>query len=307
MPVLSPNAVFAPTTRLSDVIEETLRRLVPAQLDLTVNLGQSIGPYVGEIPLTGNLRPVVFGTVLSMDMELMYVTAFNTDTSMASVARGYQGSLPAEHIAGALVYVQPKFSRYDIGVAINQELNSLSGAGLFQIKTDDITYNPVYQGYDLPTDPGFFDVIGVRYKQVTPVRNYPPIGRWAVLRQMTDPVFPSTQALIVYGAGYPGLPLHVWYSCAFGPLTELSDGIHEMSGLPTTAIDILSVGAQIILVNAREVKRNFTETQPDPRKAAEVPPLAVANSIKGLEAWRATRVAEERTRLEKQVRYLTVR
>lgn len=294
--------------KYSDVIEETMRRLTPAQLDLTVSLAAGIGTGDTQITVSGTMtRAVAFGEILAIDMELVYVTDWNVQTSIATIARGAQGSTPAAHATNTLIYISPKFSRFDVSVAINQELQALSGAGLFQVRTDDITYNPTFSGYDLSNIGGLIDVIGVRYKEVTPTRNYPPIKKWAVLPMMTDPAFPSGTALIIYSGAYPGLPLHVWYSAAFTPLVNLTDDVASVSGLPATATDILSVGAQIILVNAREIKRNFMEAQPDARKALEVPPMAVANSIKGLELWRGGRVADERTRLVNQMKYLKVR
>ena len=294
-------------TTFSDVIEETMRRLTPAQLDLTVTL--SIG--VDDQPTSQNMsfsgamtQAVAFGEILAIDMELVYVTAWDSLTLQATVERGAQGSTIAAHATNTNVYISPKFSHFDVSVAINQELQALSGAGLFQVATDDIVYNPTFQGYDLSNIGGLIDVIGVRYKIVTPTRNYPPIQRWSVLPFMTDTNFPSGTALIVYQSAYPGLPMHVWYSAAFTPLVNLTDDVVATSGLPATATDILSVGAQIILVNAREVKRNFMEAQPDPRKAPEVPPMAVANSIKGLELWRAGRISDERTRLANSLKYL---
>lgn len=294
------------TPTYSSVIEETLRRLMPAQLDLTVQLVGDIDNEMETVVVSGAMsnRAIAYGEILSCEMELMYVQAWNQTTLTAQVIRGAQGSTPAHHGTGSTIVIQPKFSRFDIGQAINQELNSLSGAGLFQIKTADITYNPTYMGYDLPHDPGLIDVIGVRYKIAPPTRNYPTIKHWAVLPAMTDTDFPSGMALVVYSGGYPGLPMHIWYSSAFDSLIYLTDPISRVSGLPFTAVDILSVGASIIAVHSREVKRNFMEAQPDPRKAPEVPPQAVMNSTKGLEMWRANRISEERGRLMNQTKYL---
>jgi hypothetical protein len=288
-------------------IEETYRRLVPAQLDLTVQLQKGIDSYDQGLTLSAPPRTsVAFGEVLAIDMELLYVLEFDSSANTAVVMRGFLGSVPAPHATNTMIYVNPRFTRFDIAVAINQELQALSAAGLFQVKTVDIPYNPVFIGYDLPSE-GLIDVIGVRYKQVTPNYNFPTIRHWTVAPYMTDSHFPSGMGLFIYEPGFPGLPVHVWYSAAFDPLVNLNDDVTGVSGLPPTATDILSVGAQIILVNAREIKRNFTEAQPDPRKATEVPPAAVLNSVKGLELWRAGRIADERGRLHNQLKYLKLK
>ena len=301
-------------TTYSDLIEETLRRIQPAQIDVSCQL---VTPITNATPgatvtftVGGQMTNAIsFGMVLSIDMENFYVTQWAPMPQTVTAISGYQGSTSTSHLAGATVYINPKFSRFDVGVAINEELTDLSGPtnGLFQVKTDDITYNPVFMGYDLPADSGLIDVIGVRYKIAPPTHNYPPIKRWALLPNMTDPVFPSHNALIIYEGGWPGMPLHVWYSSAFDPLTSLSDDVTTTAGVPPTAIDIIPVGAGIILNQDREIKRNFAEAQPDARKAPEVPPGAVMNATKQMQAWRAGRVASERTRLQKKYRYLKVK
>lgn len=297
-------------TTFGSLIEETLRRIQPAQMDLTGTLVSAMTPIAnGEVSFVvgGDMADfIAYGMVLAIEMENFYVTAFNPITNITEAIPGYQGSAMATHAVGTTVYINPKFTRFDIGVAINEELNDLSGAtnGLFQVKTDDITFNPVFMGYDLPMDSGFIDVIGVRYKIAPPTHNYPPIKRWAVLPNMTDPIFPSGQTLVVYEGAWPGLPMHVWYTAAFDPLVNLTDDATATAGVPPTAVDIIPVGAGILLNQDREIKRNFTEAQPDARKAPEVPPGAVMNATKQMQVWRSNRIAAERGRLMRKYRYL---
>ena len=65
-------------------------------------------------------------------------------------------------------------------------------------------------------------------------------------------------------------------------------------------IDIPALGAEIDLTQPREISRNFMESQPDPRKAQEVAPGAVAGSVNALIARRVQRIAEEAARLQRQ-------
>ena len=51
------------------------------------------------------------------------------------------------------------------------------------------------------------------------------------------------------------------------------------------------------LVAPREIKRNFTEAQGEPRRAAEVPPGAVASSMRTVAALRQQRITTEASRL----------
>jgi hypothetical protein len=300
-----------------------MRRIQPAQMDMTVNLASAIPTgNVGDIVnfnVAGDSRIVNFiavGQVLAIDLENFYVLSVQQTTAGVTCMRGYQGSHPAAHTAmtsttgGSLVYINPKFTRFDVATAINEELYDLSAPtnGLYNLNTIDITYNPVFMGYDMTNvDPLIIDVVGCRYKIAPPTHNWPRIDRWAVFPQMTDAIFPSGFALIVYSPAWPGLPIHVWYKTSFFPLINLTDNVVNTTGMAPTALDILPVGAAILLNQDREIKRNFTEAQPDARKAAEVPPAAVMNATKQMQLWRGNRIAAERARLEQNVRWIRVK
>jgi len=67
-----------------------------------------------------------------------------------------------------------------------------------------------------------------------------------------------------------------------------------------TMLDIPALGAEIDLTLPREISRNFMESQPDPRKAPEVMPNAIAGSVNALIARRQARISEEADRLARQ-------
>jgi hypothetical protein len=64
--------------------------------------------------------------------------------------------------------------------------------------------------------------------------------------------------------------------------------------------DLLVLGVQIRMVAGREVKRNFTESQGDTRRADEVPAGSVTNSINNLLRLRRDRIIAEAARLTRQ-------
>jgi hypothetical protein len=107
-------------------------------------------------------------------------------------------------------------------------------------------------------------------------------------------------AVKINQAGWPGLPLYVSYKARFRPFVNLTDCATTWAGLPATCMDLLPLGAAIQLVVGREVKRNWTESQPDPRKAQEVPPGAVVASVKGWATIRQQRIDAEADRLSQQ-------
>jgi len=308
-----------------EIIEKVYRRLMSGQREQTVQLSAAINATTTQINLLGvQSATLAVGAIIAVEMEIMLVTAFSgtSGTATATVIRAYLGSMGATHSINTLIYINPKYTRYDIGVAINDDLMDLSSPtnGLFQVGTAKITYNPVYQGYDLgsagvPKD--FIDILDIRYRMAPPTHNFPPIKRWKVVRGIgdgidgsdnQDSIFPSGFGVILYERGWPGLPLYVTYSAPFKTLgvnattglPDLTQSVIDYSGLPSTATDLPALGAEIDLTIPREIKRNFTDGQPDPRKAAEIPVGAVSNSVQALIIRREKRIASEADRLQRQ-------
>jgi len=287
-----------------DVILKTRRRLMSGIREQIVQLTQ---PYVAGANVLyvagGFTGAIQTGARLSVDLEVFYVQSV-TATGSIGVIGGYEGSLPANHASGAQATVNPRFTLFDIGVAINDDLMDLSSPmnGLGKITYTDVTFNPTYAGYDLGA--GFSavssKVLEVSYKIAPPIRTYPLIrkGEYRVMRNVSDTaVFPNGNGIIIYKPAYPGYPIHIQYLAPFSPLVNLTDDLTTVAGLPPTAYDLSDLGAAIRLVEPREVKRNFIESQPDPRKAPEVPPNAVMNSSAKLERQRQLRIDAEADRI----------
>ena len=305
-------------TTYNDWIEKTWRRVYSGANDSIVQLTTAITPTTTSFGVTPAQSTVMRnGAILSVDLEVMLVVNWNQNNGTATVVRGYEGSVPCAHDANALVYVQPKYSKFDIGVALNDELKRLSSpdSGLFQVGVSTVTYNPVYMGYDLGTIPtDFIDVLEIRHKIPFPTRNYPKISKWKVLRSIPDAtVFPSGAGIVIYEGGYPGQPFYIQYSAPFTPLgnilnndnslnlsATLAQDVATTSGMLNPATDIPPLGAEIQLTLPREIKRNFMESQPDPRKALEVLAGNVSNSVQALTILYNERVGEEAARLQRQ-------
>lgn len=297
------------TVTYADLVAETVRRLMPAQMDLTATLTGGIAETAPTLKLAGPMtNGVSYGQRLGLGAEVVYVSDWTFGAGVATVIRGFDGSTAAAHSSGVTVLIEPKYTTFDIMGAINEELDGLSGPTvLFQVKTVTITYNPVFTGYDFPASTGIYDILGIRYKIAPPTHNYPPIKSWWWTDHMTDPIYPSGKILKIDGGGWPGLPIHVWYAAAFTHLTELTQTVQAVSGFPLTANDLLPMGAAIRLTLGREIKRNFIESQPDPRKPPEVPPGAILNSVKGLQMLYQRRITQERAKLRLRYSKLRVR
>jgi hypothetical protein len=298
------------TTTLNDWVEKVWRRVYSNSPDNTVQLLNAVGINDTTITVTPtSATSMRANIILAIDYEIVYVTNWNSASGTATIVRSYLGSTAATHTANTLVYVQPKYTRFDVAVTLNDELNRLSSPdmGMFQIGVSTVTYNPVYMGYDLGSIPtNFLDVLEIRHKIPFPTRNYPKISKWKVLRSIPDStVFPSGAGIVIYEGGYPGQPFYIQYSAPYTPvdLTVLANytaDLTTITGLQATALDIPPLGAEIQLTLPREIKRNFMESQPDPRKAPEVPSLAVSNSVQAMQILYTNRVTEEAARLTRQ-------
>jgi hypothetical protein len=75
------------------------------------------------------------------------------------------------------------------------------------------------------------------------------------------------------------------------------------TGLQSTAHDIPVLGAAYRLMMFRELKRSFTEAQGEPRRAAEVPVGSSLTALRGIQAFRQSRIDAERERLNKTYKH----
>ncbi len=308
---------------LSDLVETTYARLIGYRRERAVTISQinGIGPSDTSFIVSGAVASDLgAGALLSVDYEEMYVTSFNTGTSTVTVIRGWLNSNATIHANGAVCTVNSPFSRFAIMGAINDELRSMSSPtnGLFRVATTQVTYNPVLRGYDLSALPGnFIDVLDVTYKEVNPQRRYPRITSYDVRRYAPGSVtdFPSGNSLILYQEAYPGLPIQITYSAPFLPLVSPTDSVvttpasndpfppltpystATLSNLAPSMVDIPPLGAMIALVQPLEVARNRMGSQPEPRKAQEVPAQAIATALNPVVIRRANRISEEADRL----------
>ena len=323
MPVVTIGGSAGPVSgyTYNDLIEKVYRRVMSGVSEMTIVLSGTIDGEKEEVTFTGpQTLALVPGAILAIDLELMLVLSSNASTHTAVLKRGYMGSRAVTHFDKSIVYINPSLSKYDVGVAINDDINALSAMGLVRINTAILTYNPVFMGYDLGDIPtNFIEILEIRYKIPFPDRRYPPITRWKVSRYQDTSVFPSGNSLTLYEGAYPGMPIYVTYSAPLLPYESLTDNVCDtpvtndpdgpyngyydtssIPNLPTTAIDIPPLGATIQLIQNREFSRNMYMVQPDPRKATDVPAGAIMNSTQRLEIHREKRVAQEVARLRKQ-------
>lgn len=279
---------------VSELIEETRRILFSGQREERNKLTQDIVPEDNSLTVTYDVGSITRGTKLSIDFEDIYVWGTSSQT-VTPIDRGQFGSTAAGHLANSTIHVNPKFSNNEIYNALNDELASLStpANGIFIPIAYEFIYQPTIEGYELDND--VIDVIDVRYRLPGAAKSWEYSTDWDI-EHLTGVEFSSRISLSIRDA-YPGQNVVVRTKLAFPTLLKNMNFDTDNQLIPTTVLDILTLGAAWRLVSSREVRRNFDEVQGDTRRAGEVPPGANLGAARELGRIRQQRINEEASRL----------
>jgi hypothetical protein len=279
--------------QVSNLISQTRRFLFSGSVEERNQLADALSSVPDTFNVIHDIGSIDRGAKVSINLEDMYVWSKSSQT--VTVARGQFGSTVASHSAFDTIYVNPRFSPFEILSAINTELVSLSSPtnGLYTVSNFELTYNPVIQGYDFPHT--VLDVFDVRYTTPGPSQDWFSSENWDYIRNAGSD-FTSTTALLVRDA-YPNQPINVIAKIALSQLPYSLTSNTTSYAIPDEFLDILSIGAAYRLTSPREVRRNFDETQGDTRRANEVPPGANLGGSRELGRLRQERIREEASRL----------
>jgi hypothetical protein len=283
-------------TTAATVIDRTLRQLLSGTVEPRNKLASSINSSATSVVTTYPLEGLRAGQVCEIDSELMYIWATDSGTKTITVERGFNGTTAASHTADAGITVSPRFPRSQVLEAVNDEIRDLSSPlhGLFQVKTLNIDYNGSDLMINLTGVTDIIDLLSVSVRYM--VDDYPVARKVRLVRDVPTDDFASGYALRFDQGVFPGR-LRVVYKAPYVTASTESSDINTTGGIQDTVTDIIALGAQIRLMSPREMKRNFTESQGDTRRAAEVPAGAVASSITNLQRLRRDRIQAEAARL----------
>lgn len=301
--VVGGDPVFTLSSTLSDLIEETRRHLLSYRREPMNKLNADVGEGATSLTFQYDLKDIKAGCYVQIGLELFHVWEVNETAKSAVVEPAQLGSISGVHDQGDLVTVNPRFPNFAIARAINEELAVLSSptSGLFAVRYLDLEPNPQSLGYDLAAASSIIDVMEVRQRSHSSNEKlWPLVPAFEFSRSVNAADFPSGYALFLRGGSHANQPIRVTYKAGFTPLTALTDDVTAVSGLPLSAHDIPPIGAAVRLAAPREIKRNFTESQGDTRRADEVPPGSVSNSVRVLMGQRMQRIKEEAATLSQQ-------
>lgn len=286
--------------QVSDVIDKVVRQLLSGTVEERNKLSSAVNNTTTSLTLTYSPDGIRKGTVIEVGTEEMYVWEVAVPSKTLTVERGFNGTTAVPHAANAIVTNNPRFPRNQVMQAINDELADLSSPvnGLFQMKTTEIDWNGSDRMVNIPGVYDIQELYAVFYRYLND--DYPRLRKVRLLRDMPSNDFSSRYALVIDEYIARSGTLMVQYKAPFDAVNSESDDIEVSAGFPASAIDLLILGSQIRMMAPREIKRNFTESQGDTRRADEVPAGAVAGSITNLLRLRRDRIVAEAMRLNRQ-------
>lgn len=290
---------------LDAVIDSVLNDyLLAGQREARNVLATTVNSSATSVVLTYSLRGAQEGAKVALEYEDMYVVGSDTGTKTLTVIRGQFGTTAAAHTNGAVAWVNPKWSRAQVLRAVNGALDSLSGKGLFQMASKELTFSAPVSGYDLDgvTPDDLIDIYEVRTSAPGPQKSWRPIDHFSLVRDADTTDFPSGLGLVLYEPGHPGFPLRVTYRKRFTQVTSTQGGtdLATSAGIDREAHDLIALEAAISLALGKEIQRNQLDASPDGRRAEEVPPGASLAAVNGLVKKRDERLKEEKARLARR-------
>ena len=237
--------------------------------------------------------------VVEIDNELIWVDSFNKSNNTLNVipgfGRGYQGTTPAPHAQNAQVTLTPTFPRTTIKQAINDTINSFYPK-LFSTQSTVFTFNAAQVAYPLPSQAR--DALFVSWQTVGPSREWLPVNRWRIDRMANVAAFNTTATVNIYEKIMPGRNVQVWYSALPNTLTNPNDDFVDVTGLPESCRDVVTLGASYRLLSYLDTGRiNLTSAEAD-LADAKLPSTAGASSSKYVFALFQQRLMEEATKLQ---------
>jgi len=262
-------------------------------------LATSLDSSATSVVATYDLGGLRTGSVFEIESELLYVWDANPATKTLTVERGYAGTTAASHTSGAILTLSPRFPRAQMLDAVNAELDDLSSTmnGLFRVVTVDLTYNGSDRQINITSSGTVLELLDVRLRYLAD--EHPVIHGVRLQTGLPTTDFASGNTLVFDDDIMAGT-VRVRYKAPFVRATSESSDLTTDCFLPTTCDDIVETGVMLRMMNAREIKRNFIESQGDTRRPDEVPPGAIRDSATSLVRLRRERIIAEAARLKAQ-------
>lgn len=282
------------------LLDRVQRQLLSGTVEERNKLAVAVDADDTSFVMTYELGGLRDGTVFEVDSELIYIWQATSGTKTLIVERGYAGTTPASHAQDAIVTLNPRFTKAQMLEALNQDIDDLSSPvnGLFRVVSTSLTYNGADRQIDLTGATNVIDLIDVRVRYLSD--DYPVIRGVRLQRDLPTSDFASGFAIVFDDECVAGT-IRVRYKAPFVRASALSTDLQAACFVPQSMEDILEMGVMVRMLQTREIKRNFTETQGDTRRADEVPPGAMRDSFSNILRLRRDRIIAEKAKLARQI------
>lgn len=186
------------------------------------------------------------GTIEVDNQELMLVQSVDLPTNtitVSSFGRGYNSTTANSHLAGAKIENSPIWPTVRITEAVNDAIRSVYPQ-LWAVSTVSIPKISVVYEYGLPADAE--EVVSVQYQLIGPSHVWRFARNWRFVGQantLTGELGSSGKALFIGDDIVPGRQIWVTYRKEPTELVNLTDDFATVTGLPSTAQDVIVYGA----------------------------------------------------------------
>lgn len=230
------------TSTLTNIVDETLFVLsgYTALQDQATSLTNNIAS--GDLVFTTNGNVQLSKGLVEIDDELIWVDSWDKITNMATVApygRGYRGTTPTSHTAGARITLAPTFPRSQVERSISATIDALY-PDLFGIGTTTFSFSPAVNTYAIPAD--VIDVIAVAWQTVGPSKEWIPVKDFR-LDLVADPTTWATgKTITLYSPIVAGRTVSIRYTNKPPVLVNLTDVFETVTGLPSSCREVVVLG-----------------------------------------------------------------
>jgi hypothetical protein len=248
--------------------------------------------------IVGSSSNLAKGTI-EIDDELIWIDNFTAASNTLNVApgfgRGYQGSTPTSHAQYSQVTLSPSFPRISIKKAINDTINSLYPK-LWAVDSYTFTFNASQTTYALPDD--LEQILFISWQTTGSSKEWLPVNRWRADGMANLATFNSTNTINIYENIQPGRTVQVYYTTTPDTLDNNSDDFADVTGLPASSQDVVTLGAAYKLLSFVDSGRISLTSAESDLADSKIPSGAGANNSRYIYALYQQRLNEEALKLQ---------
>jgi hypothetical protein len=203
--------------------------------------------------------------IIEIDDELIWIDNFDKASNTLSVipgfGRGYQGTTASPHAQYAQVTLSPTFPRNNIKKAINDTINSFYPK-LWIASSYTFTFNASQTTYPLPDD--CEDILFISWQTTGSSQEWLPVNRWRLDGMANAATFNTQNTINIYENVQPGRTIQVWYTATPNTLDANTDDFADVTGLPDSCKDVVTLGAAYKLLSYLDAGRiNLSSAEAD--------------------------------------------